>query len=587
MEKDIDDNSNNEQSIKSSPNYDQQIEEIELLKNIIPEKITILKEEPNFNIQIEIEANDTEDPIKTFILIIYLNYNYPEQAPEFKIYEINNNLSDKSENNIKNKLIEYCNENKGFPVIYQLYEMCQEFANEQEKIKITEEEKDINPYQLNKTNIIKIINEFPIDIILLKNGNVLVVNIEGFMKIYDNQFESILLETLYSDSFYNILYCKYFPSNKKEESDYLYLFNIKEVLVYEISYLFKKQISKNSIIKINGNVIINFIGLLSSMTDVIEFSHFKNYVFFVNNEDNTYLLHKYVKKKKKEKVILEPDKKNIKNKSNKIFRKLYKINSEKFMIASYTLKTKLDEYKIKGINKMLFVDSKNFQILKSFDIKISPLNKAICNYKDKYILVSYFNTIKPSSNEEQNTNKKKDPKDELYNFEDNDFNEIYHKIIKKKRYWDNNEGEERCLYDDYENKYYSYDIAEHYIGIFNINTDELVSIYEFDSVKIIYNIKDNILCLLEKEKNKIQNKKDQQIINEIIYHNYFNELPFKEDELTDKYKRNNYISFLLFDEGLKINQENLSYTKITSFIEINKGILAIGTMKKGIILYSN
>ena len=241
MEKDIDDKSDDEKSIKSSPNYDQQIEEIELLKNIIPEKITILKEEPNFNIQLEIEANDIEDPIKKFILIIYLNYNYPEQSPEFKIYEINNNLSDQSENDIKNKLIEYCNENIGFPVIYQLYEMCQEFANEQEKIKITEEEKDINPYQLNALKKIKIINEFPIDIILLKNGNVLVINKDNLIKIYDNQFESILLQTLYSDSFYNILFCKYFPSNNKEENDYLYLFNIKEVLVYEISYLLKKK----------------------------------------------------------------------------------------------------------------------------------------------------------------------------------------------------------------------------------------------------------------------------------------------------------------------------------------------------------
>lgn len=332
------------------------------------------------------------------------------------------------------------------------------------------------------------------------------------------------------------------------------------------------------------------------MTDVIEFSHFKNYVFFVNNEDDTYLLHKYVKKKKKEKVILEPDKKNIKNKTKKIFRKLYKINSEKFMIASYTLKMKLDEYVINGINKMYFVDSKNFQILKSFDIKISPLNKAICNYKDKYILVSYFNTIKKPSNEEENTNKKKDPNDELYNFEDHDFNKIYHKVIKKKSYWnsyyeedyfDYQEEQRRCLYDDYENKYYSYDIAEHYIGIFNVKTDELVSIYEFDPVKIIFNIKDNLLFLLEKEKNEIQDKKTQQIINEIIYHHYFNELPFKEEELPDKYKRDNYISFLLFDEGLKICQENFSYSKITSFIEINKGILAIGTMKKGITLYSN
>lgn len=51
-------------SINLSPNYDQQLEEIEILKNILPEKVTILKSEPNFNIQIEIEGeNDEEEPL--------------------------------------------------------------------------------------------------------------------------------------------------------------------------------------------------------------------------------------------------------------------------------------------------------------------------------------------------------------------------------------------------------------------------------------------------------------------------------------------------------------------------------------------
>ena len=52
-------------SIKSSPNYEQQVDEIELLKNIIPEKIEIISEEPDFNIKIEIKGN-TENPKKLF-----------------------------------------------------------------------------------------------------------------------------------------------------------------------------------------------------------------------------------------------------------------------------------------------------------------------------------------------------------------------------------------------------------------------------------------------------------------------------------------------------------------------------------------
>ena len=37
-----------ENSGKISPNYEQQLEEIDILKNILPEKVTILQESPNF-----------------------------------------------------------------------------------------------------------------------------------------------------------------------------------------------------------------------------------------------------------------------------------------------------------------------------------------------------------------------------------------------------------------------------------------------------------------------------------------------------------------------------------------------------------
>ena len=597
MEKDLDDsNPTNEKSIKLSPNYDQQIEEIELLKNIIPEKIKILKEEPNFNIQLEIEANNIEEPIKKFILIIYLNYNYPEQSPEFKINEINNNISDNGETNIKNQLAEYCAENIGFPVIYQLYEICQEFANIEEKINPISKEKDINLYQLNKLNQIKIIHEFPIDMILLKNGNILIVNSENKIKIYDNTFESILLETLRSDSFDPIVFCKYFPSNTKNERDYLYLFTFKDVLIYEICYLSKKKILSEKDIIMNGNIQLNYIDKINSMSDVIEFSQFKNCAFFVSNEDGSHLLHKYIKNKK----IFKFENKIIKNKTQKIFRKLYKINSKKFIISSYTLKVKVDEYKIEGINKMFFIDSNNFKILKSYNIKLSPLNKAISNYKDKYIIVSYFNC---KSNENQKKKKKKE-EDELYNFEGNDFNMIYHsianeinaEILKQENnyyYYDDYDDYEdfdedkyiREYYHKFNNKYYSFDIREHFIGIFNVNTDELVSIYEFDPIKIIYNINDNLLCLFEKYEPK--NIKTQQIINEIMFHNYFSEIPIREDYINQNYIREKYICFASFDEGLKLYQENFNYYNITSFIEINKSILAIGSKKKGIILYNS
>lgn len=111
-------------SNKTFPNYQKQLEEINLLKNSLHNKIRLLGEESNFIIQIDIKGNSTEEPIKKFKLEIYLNYDYPEKPPDFKIYEINNKLTEEGKNIIKNKLIEYCNQNIGKPVISKLYEIC-------------------------------------------------------------------------------------------------------------------------------------------------------------------------------------------------------------------------------------------------------------------------------------------------------------------------------------------------------------------------------------------------------------------------------------------------------------------------------
>ena len=610
-------NSLEEETIKSSPNYDQQVDEIELLKNIIPEKVTILKEEPNFNIQIDIDPNDsdTDEPIKQFILIIYLNFDYPEKQPRFEISEINNNLSGERREYIENKLTQYCNENLGFPMIYQLYEMCQEFANEEEKnskLEKMETQKDINPYQLNRLDKIKIINDIPIDIILLKNKNILIITKDNKIKIYDNMFESLSLETYNNDSFYPITFCKYFPSSSEKENDFLYLFTNKEVLVYELCYLFKKKIIEERNIKINGNISLNFISKIDSITDVIELPNFKNSVFFVEGYEKKFFLHKYDKAKNsdKRKTILSlSEKKYIKNKYEKVFRKLYKINQEKFIIASYTLKKKgEDQYVIEGINKMIFVDSNTFEMKRSYDIKISPLNHSISDYKNKYIIVSYFNTIDKKNKNKKNNNDSDDDdddntiKEEQYNFEDNKYNEIFYKVERNNRYDDYYYYDDYDYYDDYlenvrrerdnyitrtyesfDNKYYSYDIAEHYLGIFNIFNEELVTIIEFDPIKIMYNINDNMLCLFEKSK---QNKKDEQITNERMFHHYFNGIDLDEAETAHNYEREKYIGFLLFDEGSKLYQNDIDYSNITSFIEVDKGYLAIGSLKKGIILYS-
>ena len=594
----MEDEPNKNNSIKTSPNYDQQVDEIELLKNIIPEKIEILKEEPNFNIKIEIVGNNTDEPKKTFILIIYLNYYYPEKAPRFKFYEINNYLNETRKKIIEDKLTQYCDENIGLAMIYQLYEICQEFADEEERIELLREEakrKTMIPYKLSNLNKIKEIKETPLDIILLKNGYILTININNITKIYDKKFNSIALEQLSGDTYLVFTFCKYFPSSNKKDPDFLYLFYNQTVYIYLIIYFNKKQILEQNNLKINGNVKIKLLTYLHSINDVIEFPEEKNSIFFISNEETKYLLHKYTKIKDEDnKIKVEFDKKIIYNSEEKIYRRLYKINKDKFIIASYTLKNKVENnnnddnneaiFKIEGINKMSFVDRNDYSISKSFNIKISPFNYSIVNYKKDYILVSYFKTFNKGNDNEQN--------DKYYDFEDNKYISIFHyKKYKKYRIYDedyydyyNNEYYYEYEYDNYNHSYYSYDICEHFIGIFNIKTEELVTIIEFDFIKRLYNINDKILCIFSKNK---KDKKSDQISIERILHDYYNYTTFNEPLFDEQYKRENYIAFLLFDEEFKIVQNNIDYSNITAIIEIENGYLAIGSYKKGLILYTN
>lgn len=576
-------------SIKSSPNYEQQVDEIELLKNIIPEKIEIISEEPDFNIKIEIKGN-TEKPTKTFLLYIFLNYDYPEKCPTFKIEEINKQLSDRRQKIIEDKLNKYCEENVGFPVMYQLYEIVQEFSDEEEKLELMkEEEKDTIeiPYHLRSLKKVRIINEKPREIILLKNNNVLVIDYENKFKIYDNKFESLQLECL-NDFDFPFVCCKYFPTSGKYNPDFLYLFEnnngkrriiedpVIKVYIYKILYYRKKNFEANFKTKLRGYNNIIFIDKFDSYVDAIELPQFKNSVFFLKNDESNKLLHQYIIDNTDiNKASLELKAKiNISHNTKKIFRKLYPINSEKFILASYTLK----EYNIEeGINQLLFVNSNNFHITKKYDIKISPFNHSVINYKDNFLIISYFNTI----------DKDKNIKDEdLYNFEDYKYNKIFYKTYYD--YDDNydfdgyydDEGNMRT--DNVGKKYYSYDITDHFIGIFDVRTEELLTIIEYDFVKIMCNIKNNLLFLFEKNLNTL---KSNQFATEVLYHYYFDNLD--ETYASLDFKKDKYLAILSLDDGFKIIQENYNYDNITCLLEVDEGYLAIGSLKKGIVLYSN
>lgn len=577
-------------SIKSSPNYEQQVDEVELLKNIIPEKIEIISEEPDFNIQIEIKGN-TEKPKKTFILNIYLNYDYPEKCPTFKIEEINKNLSDKRQKIIEDKLNKYCEENIGFPVIYQLYEIVQEFSDEEEKLELLkEEEKDTieSPYLLTSLKKEKTINEKPREIILLKNNNVLIIDNENKFKIYDNKFESLQLEHI-NDFDTPFICCRYFPSSERYNPDFLYLFDGSKVYVYKILYYRKKTFEIETDNKLRGNNNIKLIDKFEKYVDVIELPKYKNSIFFLNNDKTNKLLYQYeIENMYTNKTSLKLKAKiNVSNDTEPVFRKLYPVNSDKFILASYTLKFKDDdEYVIQGINELRFVNSNNFTITRKYDIKISPFNHSVVNYKDNFLIISYFNTKDKDKNiKEEN----------LYNFEDYNINKIFNIVHYKTQYdyYYNDDGSDYDYDEDYYNernmflekndmKFYSYDITEHLIGIFDVRTEELITIIEYDFVKIMCNIKNNLLFLFEKNLNTL---KSNQFAIEAFYHYYFDNLD--ETPASLDYTRDKYLAFLSLDDGFKIIQENFNYDNITCILEVDEGYLAVGSLKKGLVLYSN
>ena len=587
----------NNDSFKKFPNYKKQIDEINSLKSYLQNKVKILKEKPNFIIQIDIKGNSSEESIKKFILTIYLNCDYPDKSPDsIEIYEMNKKIANERLNIINNKILEYCNINIGKCIIFKLYEICKEFADEEENIlllKKKEKDKKSNPYQLDNLKEIKIIKEIPIDILLLKNKNILIINQKNKIVIYDNLFLNKLYEiSLSKYSLNHIIFCKYYPSQEKKYNDFLYLFTIKDILIFQIRYLSQEIIEKNSKIKNNGIIKLCFIQKIEYISDLIEIPQYIDSIFFINNKNKDFLLYEYNKIINNNKLFIEFNKGIIENKSRKIFRKIYRINDEKCIIASYTLKIKKnDQYIIEGINKIFFVDIINLIISKEYNLKISPLKYSITNYKDKYLIISYFNTINNinTNNETSNSIHK-----EQYDFEDNNYIRLFHDFSHSEKVYEMDEFDmfygyrDKFAtiydYDAYESKYYSYDITEHRIGIFNIKTEELVTIIDFDVIKRIYNINNNFLCLIEKRKNK---KQKEQIMNERIFHHYFNDIPIKESNLAKYYRRENYLYFLLFTDGIEISQQKLISEDITCFLEVESNFIAIGSNKKGIILYRN
>ena len=123
-----------------SDNHEQQQDEIDLLQNIIFDKMKIVESEPNFKIFMEIKSEVASAKMK-FHLTVTLNDEYPDKVPTFELLEVNNFLASSKLHDLESKLSSLCLEYINMPMLYQMYESILQYAEEEEE-KLLKEEKD-------------------------------------------------------------------------------------------------------------------------------------------------------------------------------------------------------------------------------------------------------------------------------------------------------------------------------------------------------------------------------------------------------------------------------------------------------------
>ena len=121
-----------------SDHRSQQQDEIDLLQNIIFEKMKIIQEEPNYIIFMEIKS-EIENAKMKFHLTVTLNDEYPDKEPTFELAEVNNYLASAKVRELEEKLNSLCKEYINMPMLYQMYESILSFADEEEEKLLNEE----------------------------------------------------------------------------------------------------------------------------------------------------------------------------------------------------------------------------------------------------------------------------------------------------------------------------------------------------------------------------------------------------------------------------------------------------------------
>jgi len=117
----------------NNPNYDSHKDELELLQNILFEQITVTEDSPNYIFDIEIKS-DAENPKLEMTININLPNEYPNAYPIYEIVDKSSIIPSLKIKSLNEKIKEFSDENLGFPMIYQIYELVKDFVNEQEEI---------------------------------------------------------------------------------------------------------------------------------------------------------------------------------------------------------------------------------------------------------------------------------------------------------------------------------------------------------------------------------------------------------------------------------------------------------------------
>ena len=284
---------NTKYNIKNSPHYEEQIEEIELLKNIIPDRLTILSEEPNYILEIIIKSS-VENPEKEYRLKIILNYFYPEKPPRFEFYEINDFLPEKHKKEAISELNKIIEENIGMGILFQLYECASDFADKEEErrakiLKEYEQQQKISKFNISQMKKYKQIDNYTVtDILTLKNNYLVLAcctnKYNPCLIIYDEFYEnaiyeeSLIGENLSKQKKYQYTIKKLVLYNTSNTEDDLYIVcSDKNIRNYKINY-FSKVIKKTGL-----NMTLDFysMNILGNTLDMAILNDYKNYFLFV------------------------------------------------------------------------------------------------------------------------------------------------------------------------------------------------------------------------------------------------------------------------------------------------------------------